>query len=158
MTGDVDDVLRLADRAAIEGKLRELRAQRDAVDEQIRMREEFLAVMDRWRDRRPEPKPSDPVRTVPDVVTAPSSSSTPEKRREAVLTILRRDPDREWTMDEIKRGIDEQGVSFEGGTPLKGILFRLAQANVIERPRLGVYKLPATARDNGHVEQEGLRV
>ncbi len=156
MTGDVDDVLRLADRAAIERKLTELRAQRNKLDEQIRMREEFLAVMDRWRGPRPEPEPSEPVRTVPEAVTPrhDSATSTPRQRREAVLAVLRRDPDREWTTDEIKQGIDAQGVSFEGGTPLKGILFRMTQANAIERPRIGVYKLPATGRDNGHVEQE----
>ncbi len=159
MHGDVDDVLRQADRAAIQAKLADLRAERDALDQQIAMREEFLSIMDRWEGREPAATsvPSPSTRTVPvpmqeRVATQPPTN--PKERREAILAVMRRQPGTEWSTDAIRAELDKMGVSFEGGTPLKGLLFRLMQSGIIERPRIGVYKLPATGRDNGHVEQE----
>jgi hypothetical protein len=156
MTGDIDDVLRLADRSAIEGRVRELRAQRDALDREIQKRERFLELLNEWSGT--EPNASGENRTV-QAVNRERPASSAHERREAVLTALRRRPEADWSMDQIRAAVDEMGVSFEGGTPLKNILFGMMQKGVIERPRIGWYKLPASARENGRVEeQDGLRL
>lgn len=165
--GDVDDVLRHANRGMIERKIAGLHDQRGALDREIAKRERFLALLDEWLspDTTPaEPAASEPARNVPEAVTRPTPSSTPGERREAILSVLRRDRHREWSTEEIRDALDGLGVSFEGGTPLKTLLFRMKESEIIERPRMGAYKLPAERRDepvlerdNGQVQQEVLQ-
>lgn len=165
MPGDLADVLGSADRAAITAKLKELEARADAIDREIALRREFLAMLDRWEgDDGTEVEvegegsvPSSPAATVPEAVTAPTRpkpTTSPEQRREAILSILRRQPHAEWSMESIRSALDEMEFDFEGGTPLKGHLFRMVEKGLIERPRLRFYTLPASERQNGRVPEE----
>ncbi len=159
MDGDVDDVLRHADRSTIERKIAELRRERETLDREIKKRERFLALLDEWVSPdawTAAPEASEPTSSV-QVTVAPKASTTPGERRDAILSVLQRDPSREWTTDEIRGALNELGVSFEGGTPLKTLLFRMKDAGTIERPRLGVYKLPASGQENGQPAQEVMR-
>ena len=167
MPGDIQDVLRLADRVAIERGLQDLETQREKINQEIALRREFLEILNRWAhtptdahtssEREPEPGTSGSTSTVSPLVRVTQNTrrpATPQERRDAIVAVMSADPNAEWSTDDLRSKLDEAGISFEGGTPLKGHLFRMAQKGTLERPRQGVYKL---SPPNGNGRRNGPR-
>jgi hypothetical protein len=72
------------------------------------------------------------------------------EKREMVLEILRSRPGR-WTNQDVRDALTERGINADGGTPVKNVMWNLAQAGELHGSGGGVYDFPAptVGADNG---------
>jgi hypothetical protein len=146
MTETMTRVLHAVDRKAIEREADELRTQ-------LKNYEDLLALLDRIAaPSSPQPAPATPNGNGHGSHDALGRVSLSEKRA-LVLEILRSRPGR-WTNQAVRDALTERGIDADGGTPVKNVMWNLAQAGELHGYGAGVYEFPAP--NGGATPEQGV--
>ncbi len=136
---DVDELAALIDRDAAERQLTEWQKDRDTLDAKIARQQALLDLLPVTAMQtlvQPEH-----TATENGAVKIPSPRRAGAHIRALILDAMSREPDREWSTDELRSMLAAAGVPVEDtGTPLRRYLYDLRKHGKIVAVRMGVHR------------------
>lgn len=149
----IHEVFAEFDDQTLQGEINLLQAQLQELNRRAQERS-YALTLKQMLAQRPQGLPqavAAPVAPRPST-TAQFGETDIEGKREAILDVLRQNPNRAWSPAQIRKILAERGIPDpDAGTPIRNLMWRMARDGLLDRPRAGVYALggPNVPREHG---------